>query len=401
MQISNTKERPGIISGSACALLIAVVMYSNFFDLTTFGSLARTVLIALIGALAIWGIVYGLIVGETSAAAVSTFCLLTIWSGLFIFAQNTGQSPNYLAGGMYYAGALAALFAVDFRKGRGLLLFRLLYRLGVIYAVLYTILFLMYQIGVLNPNLDGDLWIVESGESARGPRLFLAAPLIFYSIFVDIEQLRTKREFWRIWLLVLYLFVVYLSGGRGNIVVAAAVILLSAVITSRALQAWLFATLSVFLLVYAVTAGFGEYNPFDVFERTQSAFVRQLSVQVVQRLIPQYWLLGAGVPWGGSGYVYLTSSVWFYTSDIGVIGILFSYGIVGLCLYIILCVMAVAVKPSRFLAGNEELDRAWVSLCGTFVLYSFQGPLFVGGSGGIFASLAMAMCFARVPLSQR
>ena len=133
-------------------------------------------------------------------------------------------------------------------------------------------------------------------------------------------------------------------------------------------------------------------NPFLYFG-DQSASVRANAIMIVADSIQYYWLRGAGISFGIENYRPLTGITYFFPSDIGLIGIFYTYGIFGFLLYVGLCKLGMDADTIIERLGYSSNVAVACAISGMiFAIYSLQSPQYNGGSSGsIFAMMLLAL----------
>ncbi len=307
-----------------------------------------------------------------------------------VFSINSGIPFTFSAGGEYFGYSFLALFALTLRDRSFEKLIQWLYVLSVGYAVVYILASFAVQLGFIDVGAATRA-VVTADDAGRGNRLVVATmPFVFGTMMTIV---RLTRSFSLIHALILVLFIGgwFLTSSRTIMVALLAVILAYVVIrrshlvATGTLVAFLLGLLGSMLLVF-----YPDYNPYYL-ATDISGLIRVMSVNIVSDQISEFWLAGGGIAFGVEGYYPITGSRYFYPGDIGLVGMLFAYGVIGLVAYCSLVIIGCRAERYADARGYPPLlgKSLALTMC-VFALYSLQSPQIDSGSSASILAVACA-----------
>lgn len=392
------------VAASAVSVKFAVLAYSlcvlvtsNLLEVVPFGAELRSASIVGTLILALIGVLWALVRGMLLAATIAFVLLTSVWWYLFVYAENSGLAFNVTAGGLYFGGCLCALFAVAFKEGRTGNLIRAFVAVSAFYSAGYIVMSMLWGAGILAVPSKGLLLLAGDELASRGRRLSLSAAPVIFAASIAIMRMRAAPTLSSAAVLALAVAALLISGSRTVTALSVAFLALFGILGFTAISRIVAGSAFLAVLFISIwTISDPLFNPYEFFERDNSALVRHLAVQTVQGSISRYWLTGAGVPSANAGYVYLTSNPTFYPSDIGLIGVMFSHGVLGFATYVYVCVAGIWSHRALGKLSAAPWQASGASLAGTILaVYSFQAPLYLGSSAAVFASLFIALSVSR------
>lgn len=375
------------------AICFATFVYAFVADLLgEIGEIVRIVLIVLTGLLTMWGAAICLFRGYLLPFFVSITGLMSIFLFLFIFAANSGVPFTITSGGEFIGLTFTGLFYLTIKDRTYGKLMRWFYWVCISYALYYIIASLALRLGLIDAG--GVARAVASADDAgRSDRLHSASAFLVYGTCYSVVLLRNHFLLSRLLCPALFCFAWFLTESR-----AITLILLLVVIPYVFLGQTKRLKLPVKVVFYICVIGSimaildPGFNPFVYFS-DQSAFVRANSLGIVSDSKEYYWLFGAGISFGIENYRPLTGITYFFPSDIGMVGIFYTYGVFGFMLYVYMCKLGLDVdRTIGELGYSVSIGRACAMSGMIFAIYSVQSPQYNGGSSGsIFAMMLLAL----------
>ncbi|MEI9851645.1 MAG: hypothetical protein WDN24_13265 [Sphingomonas sp.] len=325
--------------------------------------------------------------GRYVVALLSVALLASIWAYIFNFAVQTSQPFVWAAGGEYVGIGLLGLFFLAGENGGFDKLIRWYFWISFGYACIYLLSSYALSWGMLQIDVEARI-LVSADDVGRGDRLFLASAPIIFGLAYCLTHFSKKNM--ALYAVPLMVFVATLIVSNSRTVTALTLLFAVAYFLVRNIRliAWGgFAGYAIGVLLSIMIMFRPELNPFRQFDES-SAYVRVMALEYVRSVIDHYWITGAGISFGEAAYSPLTGNRYFYPSDIGMVGILYIYGIAGLLFYILLSLTGCfSYHPLRKL-GYRPLVGEVMSLTGVILAtYSLQAPLYNGQSGDLLAAL--------------
>jgi hypothetical protein len=324
-------------------------------------------------------------------AALSVLSIVGIFVFTYNFSRNSGVPFTLAAGGEYFGYSFLAIFVLTLRDRNFGRVMQMFYLLCCGYAIFYLIASLAVQAGLVDLG-EASRAFVGADDAGRGDRLYSSSLALVFGTMGTL--VRVLRKFSPVHVVILGIFALdwYLTSSRTIsaivllIMVAFVVVKNTRLIGRIAFASFLAGTaFSVFLIFRP------EYNPFYIAIDT-SGLTRVLSVNIAADLMQYYWVMGAGIGYGIEAYLPITGSRYFYPSDIGMIGILFSYGIAGFVLYIVLTYLSCNIFRPVVQRGYPLVTAEALMLSASvFALYSLQAPHFDSNApASVLAMIAAA-----------
>ncbi|MGQ2944297.1 MAG: hypothetical protein ACT6Q7_19810 [Blastomonas fulva] len=325
-------------------------------------------------------------------AIISFFGLMGVFIYTAIFSINSGVPFTFSAGGEYFGYSSLAIFMLCIKDNVLGQVLRSFYFVCCVYAALYFVAYFLFQAGYL--DLGGATRVFTSADqSGRNDRLqFSSMALVFGTTSALVRIFRSFNVF-HTFALGIFLIDIYLTGSRVIAVILAAILLAyvfarnADFISRSAYGVYVVGTaFSLFLIFYP------DYNPYYLTTDT-SGNIRVFSVYLASDLINEFWLFGAGIAYGIEAYVPISGSKYFYPSDIGMIGILFAYGVLGFSAYFVLTYLSCTIYRPMVQLGLSRTHAEASALTGAiFALYSLQAAHFNSNeSAYVLAMIALAL----------
>jgi hypothetical protein len=349
--------------------------------------------------IAVLSVVLAVVLREVLAPVVIAFFIASIPFSAWVFSAATGTEYVPLSGGNFYSGALVGIFYLTWRHGDPQRFLRAIYLITTVYAVVYVLLWVGLTAGVITLPEEAKILTAADAGSGRGARLVLANAFATYGLAVAVVAMNRRPNVRDGLCVILFATCFYLAQSR---VIAALVLAVMTAYTiirlprprlpsPKIFQGAAFAVFVAGLtasIYVAVTPG---VNPFSGDRYNLSAWARSEEIIIAQRLIPEHAWLGIGIPNGIRAYAPISDVSFFYPSDIGLVGVLVSYGIPGLMLYF--AIICGACFATAKLTDIVEPRFAYAfGLTGAILtLYSVLAAVFTATAwGSLFLSLLVA-----------
>ncbi|WP_156796117.1 hypothetical protein [Brevundimonas subvibrioides] len=375
--------------GALIALTAHLMIFGRLIELLPGGEAIRAVAIIIVLMCAILGIAGCFVRGYFFSALASTTILASIWLSLAVYSFRFGQPFVVTAGGLYFAAGLPALFLLVYKSGQLPAVIHKLYILTLIYGVIYIIAALAMQAGILRITQQTFIAIGADDLIGRKVRLTLATTYIVFGLMWALAELLRKPGLAPAAALALFATCLVLADSRliSAITVVTAIAFLltrsSTLVARGALAAF-----GVIMVVSMLVAFNPDFDLLSPIARDTSERVRAQSFDIAQAKIGDFWLFGAGVPSGGAGYVAMTSSRTFYPSDIGLVGVVFVYGVGGVIFY---CLTTIAglIAMDRFdrTPFVGPVGQALTLTASAMAVWSVFAPSYVGATSGALGAL--------------
>lgn len=268
-----------------------------------------------------------------------------------------------------------------------------------IYSIVYLLLNIAHQSGLSVVNLSGLL--IPDAPGGRADRILAASAVLTVGASMWLVRLRNSPTPIAILMTAIFLVDIYLTGSRFY---QAAFLLLATIYlfsgktrVAGAVAILLLAIAASQLIIFAL---FGLSNPFEIFGSDNSASVRASSVSLAVPYIREHWLMGVGYPSSNLDNVWATSALFFFSSDLGPLGIMYNHGLVGLVLFGLLSYFSALPDRRIDLLPGASLDGQAITLAGAIcALQGVLAPVLWVGSGtflsGLFLALALAFLTQR------
>lgn len=326
----------------------------------------------------------------------------SVFIALFIFSLNANMPFTFGAGGQYIGLSFIGLFALTLQDRSTGKLLRWFFVLCCGYAVFFILALASIRFGLI--DVGGAIRGVASADDVgRGTRLHASAFPLIFGIAYAAAMFRMKPRLSYILLVFLFVYTFWITESRTITAVTILVIIGYGLLRNAKLigkaSFILFsigAALSIFILIYP------DYNPF-LYLADSSAAIRANSINIASDFFNYYWLWGAGLSFGIDGYAPLTGIFYFFPGDIGLMGILFSYGILGFFGYLLITYLGCLSYDRVGIATDSKVIAEAVTLTASVIaIYSLLSPQYDGGSSGsILAMFLIALRLHRAPDARR
>lgn len=388
--------------GTACltllAMLLSVFIYGKMYDLL--GSAAedvRALAIFLTVGIAMAGAAICLWRGMIFSSVLTIAGLGWVFFYTLVYSLNTGVPYTFSAGGEFIGYTFFGLFALTLRDKKFGQLMWWFYIISCAYALYYVMASLAVQAGAIN-IASTTRAVVGADDASRGNRLIATLLPLTFGIMYTLVQVFYRFKIRYLILLAVFVVSWYFTFSRAASATVIIVIFAYAVCRNiRLVSRILFLVLAGGTLFSISLIWYPEYNPFYL-TYDISGMIRVMSVDTISQLFKYYTLFGSGIAYGPEAYTPITGTKFFYPGDVGLLGMLFCYGLFGFPVY--LYIMYVGFKAYANTPQETSCPNLGIALTLTgcvFGLYSLQSPQYDSGS----PASVLGMAFVALALSRR
>lgn len=367
------------------SLIVSLITASYFY--LPFGRENYTLLLA-----AIWGC----IAAATALAAlqrrtllvasvVGLVAVLALWVWRFQDVTNVPANYNAIAGyGLVLLFVVYALFA-----GSGDEVLQAFERYSRIYVVLYVLAAMLLVTGAIS-NLIALRPLVIFDVS-RDPRLYIAHGPVLFLGYLGVDRFihRSGNQLRNLFDAGIAITAVVMSASRVFTIVA--LVMLALVIFVRRPKIVGFIAFGLMLSVTSwlfMNIPLPGANPFEALGSDRSGFIRYLTYFKAREQIIEHWGLGVGIPSAATDQATWLSVQNFSESDLGMVGILFTFGVLGVVAYYLSAWLACSMA-TRKAQGETFRARALAYCCAALALYGVISPSLWYGGGTIAFAIAL------------
>jgi hypothetical protein len=357
-----------IITFMSCLLYNSQIL--KFFGGNAFELLNRSLYVT--GGLTF---LFGILIGEVASALLSlpVFLYLTVMSVVGSRMTLDGYQNSLMLS--YIALSMTPIIAYLIRRNRSQTIFRYVKIVLIIYFVLYLYFSLTMSVGDFKRSGGG--FIMASGD--RDARILIDATAASLGTFLGLAGLKANR--WKpsnIALLTLSIVSLYFSASRVLSLILIIVSINYCIFGTKkrisSAYLWLFIISSVYLLANLVIG----INVYSFFSADPSGYSRMQELQSIQSAATGTNLIfGAGFfnPVASDLYEKVDYTRMVFWNDMGLYGILYASGIVGLIMFITLSCSAIRSKRVLLKSGVDLVTSDSFSLSLTAIaLYGILAP---------------------------
>lgn len=368
-------------------LMMADLCFSSRFYLGVAPELTQRLLLSSILIISVFYLSIALLRGHVIPILIYVLAVTLVCGQMIVFSINFSADINWNTAAQY---SVFLSFMPVFVASRDGISNYIVKRLSV-YAYAYVSLYIFYSIGnqfnLLPAQLTRPLIL---NDVERGERLFSYAGALAYAWFVSIKKLRNFN---------VINFVLFTMTAAANLLTISRVYLLClGIVTAMSLINFKRSTIRTVcllsLVVVSLTLLYGlvdaRWNPFFQFAGTDSSGLgRALEYDIARELISQSPILGYGVAVSPDFVVTLTGLGFFAGSDLGAVGLVLDYGIIGLLLYFVCALISTSYIPKLgWWADPLFLKGSTLSIYGCIapVLFAPGGVFYFAALFGIWLS---------------
>ena len=360
-------------------LIGADLCYNSRLYLFMFSDAAQRILLLSEIFIAVFYIFIAIARGYIAVVLISISCVCLILGQAWIFEQNWNVPLNWPGIGQYGAFLSFVPIFIMARDGAATYVVRTLTRYAIAYTFFYLAISLLHGIGLLPSQISTPLIL---NDMERGDRLWAHSGALGFVWYVSMVRVQERPTGARVMLLLVSALANIMTLSRVYLGCIALVSILSVVRTPRyvirAVCLGSFGILSS-VLVYGMVDT--RWNPFFAFASNDtSGLGRALEYQIAQEIIGRSPMLGMGLTSFANYHFSVTGITYFAPGDLGLVGVLLDYGLIGLCLFLIASLIACAYNKSL----PKPFDQALFLQGCTFVLDSSITPQMFAPNGAFF-----------------
>ena len=294
----------------------------------------------------------------------------------FIFGANRPLSFNAL--GSYYGVLTVIVFYVLAKRNLLSAAMKILFCIYAGYLVLYVVTVLVYGPEVFSRFISEKASAILTDQE-RGTRLFMHLGAAAYVSMYSVSKLQEVRPHY-LATFGLAAFAMYLSASR-FFILCVAMVFVFYVVTRRLkfvqyLCFFVYLSVSTYLIIGVFDS---DFNPYTFSNTDMSILARRYEYDIIVEYIRQYPFFGIGLPDGSLGLIHYIGQV-VYPTDIGIVGIWFQFGLVGVAVFgVVVSYICFIQNVERTSAVLGAADARTLSLTGCILgLYGATSDLFGG-----------------------
>ncbi len=360
------------------------------------------------------------LIGDASRTAVLGLEILTLGAGAALCALRRSYSPLlWAAAGFAYIVFQANLFAYQFGAtvnyatlaqflpmfsflvfipcliaGRFEKITSLMLVISAAYSAFYILLTLGISSGALSVGAGaGSLVISADASSGRPDRVVMLGDIVALGGALAIARALDRKKVGYLALFVMCSLAIWMSHSRTFTAIYVLAVLVYIALRSTKVMALV--TISVFTLIggWLIVGLFSNdlfpftiINPYD-----SSAIVRDMSYEAVRRIIENYWITGVGLATDQGDVIELMGTKMFFSADLGIVGVVYEWGVIGALIYFALHVLFTLANDSAKRVGFSKADANGLgTVAAAMVAFGVISPtILVTCLTGLFAALAM------------
>ncbi len=314
------------------------------------------------------------------AAIIAFFLFYYLY---FIFGAN--RPLNFNALGSYYSVLAVVVFYVLAKRNLLPAAMKILFYVYTAYLMAYPIIVFLYAVGAI--DIESKKTFVVLVDQERGARLFLYEGAAAYVAMYSMSKLQEKFRSSYLVVFGLASFAAYLSMSR--VFILCSVFVLALYAATRRLKLVQRVCFLAYLLValYLVIGIFDpSFNPYSFSDTDTSTLARRNEYEILVPYIRNFPFLGIGLPDATPGLTQYLGAV-AYPSDVGIIGVWFMYGLVGVLVIGVLIVYISCIQNlDRSSSVLGAANARTLSLTGCIIgLYEITSHDLYGRSALIFS----------------
>ncbi len=270
---------------------------------------------------------------------------------------------------------------------------RNIYAMSAVYAAIYVVIVLFFP-DFYKPtasSASGNPLKIFGRDHYTDARLVLSTPYIAFGLTYALSAMREKFKITHLVGAVLFVLSILLSNYRYMMV---ALVPSIAVVYLYPLYKYIRWMVPVVFLIgtgVMISGAFDKrVNIYSVFSKDQSGLARVIEYDGAKDVISHHLFFGLGIPSSREDMeaIVKLAHPLFY-DDIGPMGVLCGFGLIGLIGY-----LALGLAVSNFRISTTTKPASWeIALLGVglfMTIYSFTAPTFWGEDGSVFAALILA-----------
>jgi hypothetical protein len=304
-----------------------------------------------------------------------------------IFLNNSGGSANFNSIAYYMViPTFVAFFECDMKMLKILKIFAYI-------CFGYTVLYISFNSTILSrSSLGGG---VLASHDAQGGRVYLASA---YAAFVGWYAIKGSKlnALLRIAMVVAAFYALWLSGTRLFTAVFCLLVIMSLLdMVGSVARSAFFAVILTSIVVLLLGLFWPGWNPFDYLSSDNSGYYRAREYSAALDVIKSHWLMGVGVAGNFEAlqsFLHTPRYEPLFASDLGGLGPLFEFGLLGLLAFIATAYFCLITEPRK--TKHPELSALYFT-CITCSLYGVMSPMILVEPASIFVALLIAVRLRR------
>ncbi len=380
-----------VATWAAIALCGAQLLIQSFLGAMVGPELTR--LLFMITALGVFaGLALCVVEEKWATAAAGVFFLAFFYFQMLVFSGNSRVpvNPNILF--TYLPAVSFVLFAsrsVDMDR-----IFVFLFLASSLYCVAY--LLLADQILAASQSTDTSGVPVLKSDGTREARLYLAAGYPAFALFYALARFDFRRRWPWIFGTLLPLAAMFAAQSRVFLaIVVLAVVIRGVGLLNRPMRIMLAIALVLGTVALLFGVLFPGANIYQLFAADASGAARLRAYTFVSALVNDYFLFGVGLAPDRASAAVRMGDPYLYWEDIGPLGIWYTFGMLGLILFIYHTVRCI-LGPRPFVGISEPNYSALLAVGVVIGLNSITSPGIWNGNTALFLGLVLGS-FARTP----
>jgi hypothetical protein len=302
------------------------------------------------------------------------------------FVIGADRPINFNALGVNYGSFSVVLFFVLAKRALLPATMIIMFYVYASYLFMYSVFAAMNDAGVVFSIISNKATIFIP-DPGRGVRIFMHPTAAVYVGMYSIAQLQEKFLIRFVVTLGLSICALYFSMSRGLIICTGAISVLYLLTKKMTVVQYFSFIMYLIIAVYLITGVFDSlFNPYFFDNSDTSVTARSYEYQIAVPYIREYPLLGLGLPDGDEGLTHYLGRVVF-PSDLGIVGIWLTLGLVGVFLIGGLCIYLCCfqnIKRSSAVLG--QANARTLSLTGCVIgLYAVMANNLLGGAAPLFS----------------
>jgi hypothetical protein len=272
------------------------------------------------------------------------------------FNIGNNRPINFNGLGIQYGSLMVIVFYVLAKHKLLPAAMKIIFYIYVTYIPMYVALVVLSDTGSL-PSFVSQRVSFIWADPERGTRILMHAAAGPYVVMYSVAKLQEKVRLQYIATLGLASYAFYLALSRG-ITICVVVVLVLYLITRRIKFVQTFSFIAYLLVALYLSIGVvnSEFNPYSFSKSDTSTVARSYEYDVIVPYIRNNPFFGVGLPDATPGRTYYLGAL-VYPDDLGIIGIWFNFGLIGIVLISIIgiyfCCMQ-NIKRSSAVLGSAN-----------------------------------------------